>query len=158
MTGTADIREIIAAQGPGPLRWHAFRTPASSLAFLVYLHALGLISARPRLSASLYVAPAAVLGAVLFLGGWPLADSWVGLAVLAAKSVLLLLAAGGLTIPSKVAASASMAAIGLVLAGWLVDFDLLLPQWSAMILGVLGALGLRVLLPPLRGASAPVPA
>jgi hypothetical protein len=157
LTRSASISQIIAAQGPEALRWYAFQTPASCLAFVAYLHALALLSARPRLSASLYAAPAAVLGAVMFLGGWPLADPWVGVAVVLAKSVLLLLAAGLVGIRTKLAACISAAALALAAVGWFVDFDLL-PQWSAMAIGVLCALGVRAVVPPLRASSAPVPA
>ena len=155
---TASIAEIIGAQGPEALRWYAFQSPASVLAFVVYLHALGLVSARPRLSASLYAAPAAVLGAVLFVGGWPLADPWLGVAVLSVKAVLLLLAAGALQLRQRLALGIGFTALALAMAGWLIDFDALVPQWSAMSVGVICALVLRAVVPPLRRVSAPVPA
>ena len=70
---TASISAIVAAQSPPVLRWYIFQSPASFLAFGAYLYALAAMSSRAALSASLYAAAAAVFGAALFLGGWPLA-------------------------------------------------------------------------------------
>jgi NADH:ubiquinone oxidoreductase subunit H len=155
---TASISEILAAQGPEALRWFIFQSPASLLAFGAYLHALGAIASRPRLSASLYAAPVAVLGAALFLGGWPLAGTALGIAVLGAKAVALLVAAHSFETSPKVAAALGGCGLGLGLVGLFVDLGALFPQWSALAVGVVCALGARALAPPLRRESAPVPA
>ena len=158
VAGTASVIEIVGAQGPEMLRWYVFQSPASSLAFVAYLVALGAVCARPRLSASLYAAPAAVLGAALFLGGWPLSSSLIGIAVLAGKAALLLLAAHAVEMPAKVAAAVCLAGLALGVLGLSVDLGALFPQWSALAVGVFCALGARAVAPPLRRTSAPVPA
>lgn len=155
---TASVTEIIAAQGPEVLRWFLFQSPASSLAFVAYLVSLGVICARPRVSASLYVAPAAVLGAAIFLGGWPLAGSLLGIAVLAAKASVLLVAAHGLQMPEKTSAALCAAGLALGVLGLSVDLGALFPQWGALAVGVFCALGARAVAPPLRRSAAPIPA
>jgi hypothetical protein len=155
---TASIVEIIAAQGPEVLRWFAVQSPASSLAFVAYLAALGAVCGRARLSASLYAAPAAVLGAALFLGGWPLSGSWIGIAVLAAKASSLLVLAHALDLPPRVSAGACGAGLALGVIGLSVDLGALFPQWSALAVGIFCTLGARAVAPPLRRLSAPVPA
>jgi hypothetical protein len=158
VAGTASVIEIVGAQGPEVLRWYVFQSPASSLAFVAYLAALGAVCARPRLSASLYAAPAAVLGAALFLGGWPLSSSLIGIAVLAGKAASLLLAAHAVEMPAKVSAALCVAGLALGVLGLSVDLGALFPQWSALAVGVFCALGARAIAPPLRRTSAPVPA
>ncbi len=155
---TASVTEIIGAQGPGVLRWFLFQTPASSLGFLVYLLALGAVCARPRVSASLYAAPAAVLGAALFLGGWPLSGSLMGIAILAAKSLSLLAAAQILETPLRISAGLCAAGLTLGALGLFIDLGVLFPSWSALAVGVFCALGARSVVPPLRRATAPIPA
>jgi hypothetical protein len=152
---TASISAIVAAQSPQVLRWYAFQAPASLLAFGAYLHALATMSSRASLSASLYVAPAAVFGAALFLGGWPLAGSAVGITVLAGKAAALLLAAQLFDLSRKVAAYCGGLGLGLALAGFFVDIGALFPQWSALAVGCVCAVLTRALVPPLRRESAP---
>jgi hypothetical protein len=155
---TASLNEISAAQAPEVLRWFVFQSPASSLAFAAYLVALGSVAARKRLSASLYAAPAAVLGAALFLGGWPLAPWWVGAAVLSVKAIAILFAARAVELPAKTAAGLCMSALVLGVVGLSVDFNLLFPQWSALAIGACCAIAARAFAPPLRRGENPVPA
>lgn len=152
---TASISAIIAAQSPPVLRWYIFQSPASFFAFAAYLFALGAVSARPNLSASLYAAPAAVLGAVLFLGGWPLVGTAAGIAALVAKAAGLMIAARAVGMSPKIAAGCSALGLGLALLGFLVDLGALFPEWSALAVGAWCALGVRALVPPLRGESVP---
>lgn len=152
---TASISAIIAAQSPAVLRWYLFQSPASFFAFAAYLYALGAVSSRPNLSASLYSAAAAVLGAVLFLGGWPLADSLAGIAALVGKAAGLMFAARAVDIGPKTAATCSGLGLGLALLGFVVDLGALFPQWSALAVGCVCTLAVRALVPPLRRESAP---
>lgn len=155
---TASLNEISGAQGPEVLRWFAFQSPATSFAFAAFLTALSGVSARPRLSASLYAAPAAVLGAALFLGGWPLAPWWVGAAILAVKAGGILVAAGALDVAPRVSAGLCACALALALLGLSVDLGLLFPPWSALAVGICCALAVRAIVPPLRGGEMPIPA
>lgn len=158
LTRTASVAEVIAAQSPTVSRWFLFQTPASFLAFGSYLFALGAAAARPRLSAALYGAPASVLGAVLFLGGWPLADSLVALAVVGLKALLLLALAHAIEMRARVAVVSLAAGLGLAWIGFFVDLGAVSPLWSALAIGAVCALAARVVAPPLRRPSAPVPA
>ena len=153
---SAGIGEILGAQAPGAIHWYVFQTPATTMAFGSYLVALGLID-EGRLSARLYEAPMAVLGAVLFLGGWPGDAPLVGLAVVPGKALLLLLLAHSFRAP--VQAGLWLVALGfaLGLAGFAIDLDALFPEWSSLALGFLGAFFVRGLVPPLRRAQTPVP-
>jgi len=152
---TASISAIVAAQGPPVLRWYVFQSPASFLAFGAYLYALGAVSSRAAVSASLYSAAAAVLGTALFLGGWPLAGSVVGVATVVGKAAVLLFAAQVFDMSRKVATSCAGLGLGLALAGLLVDLGALFPQWSALAVGCVCAIAARALVPPLRRQSAP---
>jgi hypothetical protein len=152
---TAGIAPIIAAQSPPVLRWYLFQSPASSLAFAAYLYALGTVSSRPDLSASLYSASAAVLGAALFLGGWPLVGSVAGVAVLVGKAAGIMVAARAVDMSPRTAVTFSALGLGLALLGFLVDLGALFPQWSALAVGCACALAVRALVPPLRRESAP---
>ena len=96
-----------------------------------------------------------MFGAAPFLGGWPMADSVVGIGVLAAKGVALMLVAQVFDMNRKVAASCAGLGLGLALVGLVVDIGALFPQWSALAVGCTCALGGRALVPPLRRASAP---
>ncbi len=151
---TASISAIVAAQSPPVLRWYIFQSPASFLAFVAYLYALATMSSRAALSASLYAAAAAVFGAVLFLGGWPLAVSVVGIAVLVGKAATLLLVAQVFDMSRKAAASCAALGLGLALVGLLVDIGTLFPEWSALAVGCVCAVATRALVPPLRRESA----
>lgn len=155
---TASIVELVGIQGPQSLRWYLFQTPASSLAFLAFLSGLGILAPSSRLPASLYVAPAAALGAVLFLAGWPAGGSLIGVVVLAAKAGFLLLAAHFLQ--ARLATSAALCAGGLALGvlGLLIDLDAYFPQWSALAVGASCAVAARALVPPWRQISPAVPA
>ncbi|MGB5285333.1 MAG: PDZ domain-containing protein, partial [Polyangiales bacterium] len=153
---TASISLIIAAQSPSVLRWYLFQSPASFLAFVAYLHALGAVGARPNFSASLYSAAAAVLGAALFLGGWPLGDSVAGIALLVAKTAGLVIAARAVELGPRTAAVCSGLGVGLAMLGFVVDLGSLFPQWSALAVGAVCTLALRALVPPLRSEAAPV--
>jgi hypothetical protein len=155
---TASVVGIVGGQGTQLLAWNAWQGPATSLAFFAYLAGLGEVCMRPRVSASLFAAPAAVLGATLFLAGWPVEAPVAGLALLSLKAVVLLVAARALRIPNQVAAALGAAALSLALAGLFIDLGALFPQWSALMVGVLVAAALRAALPPFRRASAPVPA
>ena len=110
---------------------------------------------RPNFSASLYSAAAAVLGAVLFLGGWPLADSLAGIAALVGKAAGLMFAARAVDMGPKTAATCSGLGLGLALLGFVVDLGALFPQWSALAVGCVCTLAVRALVPPLRRESAP---
>ncbi|MFZ1866252.1 MAG: hypothetical protein WAU39_18670 [Polyangiales bacterium] len=155
---TASIPAIVAAQRPAVLHWYIFRSPASFLAFGAYLHSLGVLSARARLSASLYAAAAAVLAAALFLGGMPVDGGVEGIAVLFLKGAAVLAAAQAFGSRFRVAAVMSVSGLVLALLGFAVDLEALFPQWSALAVGCACALGLRALVPPLRHTSAPVAA
>jgi hypothetical protein len=152
---TASISAIVAAQSPPVLRWYVFQSPASFLAFGAYLYALGALSSRAALSASLYAAATAVFGTALFLGGWPLAGSVAGIAVLVGKAAALLFAAQVFDMSRKAAASCAGLGLGLALAGLFVDLGALFPQWSALAVGCVCAIVVRALVPPLRRESAP---
>jgi hypothetical protein len=152
---TASISAIVAAQSPPVLRWYLFQSPASLLAFGAYLYALGAVSSAARLSASLYSAAAAVFGATLFLGGWPLAGSIAGIAALVGKSAAVLVTAEAFDLSPKTAATFAGLGLGLALVGLLVDVGALFPQWSALAVGCVCAVAVRALVPPLRRASAP---
>jgi hypothetical protein len=152
---TASISTIVGAQSPPVLRWYLFQSPASFLAFGAYLYALGTVSATARLSASLYSAAAAVLGATLFLGGWPLAGSVAGIAALVGKSAVMLVAAGAFHLSPKAAATCSGLGLGLALVGLFIDVGALFPHWSALAVGCVCAVAVRALVPPLRRASTP---
>ena len=155
LAGTASISSIVAAQSPPVLRWYLFQSPASFLAFAGYLYGLGALSSREPLSSSLYSAAAAVLGAALFLGGWPLAGSVAGVTVLVGKAAVIMLAAQVFDMSRNAAATCSGLGLGLAAAGLLVDLDALFPQWSALAVGCVCAVGVRALVPPLRRESAP---
>jgi hypothetical protein len=152
---SASTSAIIAAQGPDALRWYLFQTPASLLAFGAYLHALGMVSSRASLTASLYASAAAVLGTVLFLGGWPLVGSLESIAILVAKSAAIMLAS--LVFSMNPRTASACAALGLAMAalGLIADLGAFFPQWSALAVGSVCALVLRALAPPLRRESAP---
>jgi NADH:ubiquinone oxidoreductase subunit H len=155
---TASIAEIVAAQGPQMLRWYLFQSPASSLAFVAYLVAVGAVCGRARISAALFGAPAAVLGAALFLGGWPLGGSVVAIGILGAKAAGLLVVAQVIRLSSKLAVGTCLAGLALALLSLVVDLGVLFPQWSALAVGGCCALGARAMFPPLRRATAPLPA
>jgi hypothetical protein len=154
---SADIVELVAAQTPDVMRWYVFQTPSATLAFGGALVALSLID-RGRLSASLYQAPMAVLVAVLFLGGWPLAEPVVGAAAVFGKAVLLLALAHAITARVSVGVWLSAVAFALGLAGFVVDLDALFPEWSTLAIGFASAFVVRGLFPRLRRSGAPVPA
>lgn len=152
---SASMSAIIAAQGPWALHWYLFQSPASFLAFGAYLHALGMVGSRASLTGSLYSSAASVLGAILFLGGWPLAGSVAGIAVLVAKSAAIMLASLGISMNPRTASACASLGLGLAALGLLVDLGPLFPHWSALALGSVCAVGLRALVPPLRRESAP---
>jgi len=152
---TASIGAIVAAQGPAVLRWYAFQSPASFLAFGAYLHALGTLSSRTSLSASLYAAAAAVFGTALFLGGWPLAGSLAGIAVLVGKAAVLLLAAQVFDMSRKAAVGCAGLGLSLAFAGLFFDLGAFFPQWSGLAVGCVCAIVVRALVPSLRRESAP---
>ncbi len=154
---TASISEIVGAQSPATLRWYLFQSPATFLAAAVFVHALGSASAQPRVSASLYSAAAAVLGAALFLGGWPLSGSVAGIAVLCVKALAVIGMAGLFEMSPRAAVMVTGVGLGLALLGLFIDLGTLFPQWSAIAVGWSSALGTRALIPPLRRASAPAP-
>ena len=155
LSRTASISAIVAAQSPPVLRWYIFQSPSSFLAFGAYLYALAAVSSRAGLFGSLYAAALAVFGAALFLGGWPMASSVVGIGVLAAKAAALMLVAQVCDMNRKVAASCAGLGLGLALVGLVVDIGALFPQWSALAVGCICALVGRAFVPPLRRASAP---
>ena len=152
---TASVSAIVAAQSPPVLRWYLFQSPASFFAFGAYLYALGMLSSRNPLSSSLYSAAAAVLGVALFLGGWPLAGSVVGIAVVVGKAAAILFAAQVFDMSRKAAVACAGLGLGLALAGLFVDLGALFPQWSALAVGCVCAVAARALVPPLRRKSAP---
>ena len=154
---TASISLIMAAQSPSVLRWYLFQFPASFFAFAAYLHALGAVGARPNFSALLYSAAAAVLGAALFLGGWPLGGGPVaGIVALSVKSAGLVIAARAVQMSPRITAACSGLGIGLALLGFVVDLGSLFPQWGALSIGAVCTLAARALVPPLRREAAPV--
>jgi len=154
---TASISLIMAAQSPSVLRWYLFQSPASFFAFAAYLHALGAVGARPNFSALLYSAAAAVLGAALFLGGWPLGGGPVaGIVALSGKSAGLVIAARAVQMSPRITAACSGLGIGLALLGFVVDLGSLFPQWGALSVGAVCTLAARALVPPLRREAAPV--
>lgn len=152
---TASISVIIAAQNPPVLRWYIFQSPASFLAFAAYLYALGAVTSRTLVPASLYAAAAAVLGAVLFLGGSPLTGSVAGIAALVGKAAAIMLAAQIFDMSAKVAATCLGLGLGLAVVGLFLDLSALFPQWNALAVGCVCALAARALVPPLRRQSAP---
>lgn len=155
---SASIEAITAAQRPAPLRWYLFQSPASFMAFGAYLHALGRICARPRLSASLYGGAAAVLGAVLFLGGLPFDQPAKGVFALCCKALVVLWAARGFEVERKTALGMTSLALMLASLDLAADLGRNLPEWSALAVGCICALGVRLAVPPLRRNAAPVAA
>jgi hypothetical protein len=91
----------------------------------------------------------------LFLGGWPLAGSVAGIAVVVGKAAAILFAAQVFDVSPKAAVACAGLGLGLALAGLLVDFGALFPQWSALAVGCVCAVAVRALVPPLRRESAP---
>lgn len=158
LTASASVAEILSAQSPGVMRWYVFQSPAAFLAFGAYLSATSAIASSPRLSASLYVAPVAVLGSVLFLGGWPLGAPLAGAAVVFGKALLILLAARALEARSDIGAFLCAGGLCLAFIGMGVDLGELFPQWSALAIGLFSGLAVRALVPPLRRPASPVPA
>ena len=152
---TASVSAIVAAQSPPVLRWYLFQSPASFFAFGAYLYALGTVSSRNLFSSSLYSAAAAVLAVALFLGGWPLAGSVAGIAVVVGKAAAILFAAQVIDMSRKAAVACAGLGLGLALAGLFVDLGALFPQWSALAVGCVCAVAVRALVPPLRRESAP---
>lgn len=152
---TASMSGIIAEQAPPFLGWYLFQSPASSFALAAYLHALGTMSARPRFFASLYSAAGAVLGATLFLGGWPSGGAATGIAVLAGKAVVIMLAAHAFRMSAQAAMTWCGLGLALAFLGLFVDLSPLFPQWSALAAGCVCALGAQAAIPPLRQESAP---
>ena len=126
---SAGIVDILSAQTPDALRWYAFQTPSATLAFGGYLVGLSLVRGE-RLSATLYEAPMAVLGAVLFLGGWPVGAPVVGAAIVCAKALLLLFL--GHSIGARATVGLWLSALGFALGvvGFAVGLDELFPQWE----------------------------
>ncbi len=155
---TADLDEIVRAQSSSALHWFVFRSPASCLAFAAYLHGLGLVSARRRLSASLYAAAAALVGAVLFFGGAPVESTPWAVVILTAKSAALLLASRFFVLPVRTAVWCAAAGMALAMLGLVVSLEPLFPAWSTLAVGCVTAMAVRAFAPPLRKASAPVPA
>lgn len=153
---TASISLIMTAQSPSVLRWYLFQSPASFFAFAAYLYALGAVGARANFSASLYSAAAAVFGAALFLGGWPMVGSVVGIAVLTGKAAGLIVAARAVQMSPQAAAASSGLGVGLALLGFVVDLGSLFPQWSALSVGAVCSLAVRALVPALRREAAPI--
>lgn len=154
----ASLSEVTAAQRPEALRWFAFQSPASSLACAAYLCALGGVSTRWRLSASLFSAPCAVLGAILFLGGWPLGSTEVAVATVAAKAGVLTVAAHVLRLRVELGARLCVAALSFAALGIVLDLTVLFPSWSALAVGLACSLAARAAAPPLRKIGAPSPA
>lgn len=152
---TASLTTIVSAQTPSVLRWHALQTPASSLAFVAYLHAVALMSSRPGLATSSYVALAAVLGAAIFAGGWPLGVAFGGVMVLTAKSVTILFVARSFNLGTKTAAACSALGLGLASATMFTGGAWLYPHWSALMVGAAAGVAARMLVPPLRREAAP---
>jgi hypothetical protein len=152
---TASMSGLIGNQASPFLRWYIFQSPASSLALAAYLHGIGIMSARPRLFASLYCAVTTVLGATLFLGGWPSAGTAAGIAFLAAKAMAIMVAAHAFQISFKVATTCCGLGLGLAFLGLFVDLSPLFPQWSALAVGCVCALVVQAAIPPLRQESAP---
>jgi hypothetical protein len=152
---TAGMSGIIAEQDPPFLGWYLLQSPASSLALAAYLHALSTMSARPRLFASLYSTAGAVLGATLFLGGWPSGGAAAGIAVLAGKAVVIMVAAHAFRMSAKAALAWCGLGVAVAFLGLFVDLSPLFPQWSALAAGCVCALGVQATIPPLRRESAP---
>jgi len=154
---SADIADILGAQAPGLLRWYVFQTPSATLAFGGYLVALSLIGER-RLSAILYEAPMSVLGAVLFLGGWPLSVTFAGVGIVLGKALVFAFVARSIRVRPEVGAWLSGLGFALGLAGFAVDLDALFPEWSSLAVGLTGAFVVRGLFRPLRRSGVPIPA
>ncbi|MDH3199313.1 MAG: hypothetical protein OEM15_00305 [Myxococcales bacterium] len=152
---TASIESIVAVQEGAVLDWYVFRTPATTLAFASYLYALRELTAQGRLSASLFTSAAAVLGAALFLGGWEAAEPIAGILMLVAKAGAVLVGARFFRMSREVAIVVSGLALSLALLGVWVGTDALLPYWSALAAGSIGALMIRAVIPVVRRPSAP---
>ncbi len=152
---TASIEFIVAAQAGTVRDWYAFRTPASTLAFGSYLYALHLLADRNRLSASLFAAAAAVLGAALFLGGWETGEPMAGILRLVVKAGAVLVVARLLQMRREVAIAILCLGLSLALLAAWAGFDALPPYWSPLALGSLGILVVRAIIPALRRPSAP---
>ncbi|MCZ6807283.1 MAG: hypothetical protein O7F08_10045 [Deltaproteobacteria bacterium] len=152
---TASISSIVAVQEGTVLDWYLFRTPASTLAFGGYLYSLDQLASRSRLSASLYTSAAAVLGAALFLGGWEAAEPIQGISLLVAKAGVVFLGARFFRMTREVAVSVSGLGLALALLGAWAGTDVLLPYWSPLAAGCVGALTIRAIIPALRRPSVP---
>ena len=152
---TASIASIVAVQGGTALDWYLFRTPASTLAFGSYLYALGQLGGQSRISASLYASAAAVLGAALFLGGWETAEPVLGISLLVAKAGAILLGARFFRMSREVAISVLGLGLSLALLGAWAGTDVLLPYWSPVAVGCIGALIVRSIIPAFHRPSVP---
>lgn len=152
---TASIELIVAAQEGTMLDWYVFRTPASTLAFGSYLYALHQLAGESRLSASLFTSAAAVLGAALFLGGWEAAGPIAGISLLVAKAGAILVGVRFFRMSREVAIAMLGLGLSLALLGTWAGTDPLLPYWSALAVGSIGALIMRAIVPALRRPSVP---
>jgi hypothetical protein len=74
--------------------------------------------------------------------------------LLVGKAATLLLVAQVFDMSRQAAATCAGLGLGLALLGFLVDLGALFPQWSALAVGCVCAVGTRALVPPLRRESA----
>jgi hypothetical protein len=144
---TADVAVLAAAQGRTMLDWYAFRTPASTLAFGGYLLATGWLTEQRRISASLYTATAAVLGAALFLGGWGTDEAIRGVSFLVLKASVLFIVAWLVRMNRPVALVLSGLGLGLAAFQAMLGTDALQPFWGPLAVGCAGAMIARALIP-----------
>jgi hypothetical protein len=156
LLGTASIQEINAAQRAGALHVLALQSPASSMACLSFIAALGGMGGSARVSAAMLLAPAAVLGAVLFLGGWPIAMPAIAIGIVVLKATSLVAASCVFHIPRTTALCLCGAGLALAAAEKLLPLHQTFPEWGAFALGFFVALLVLALVPPLRRAREPM--
>ncbi|MGB5812627.1 MAG: PDZ domain-containing protein [Polyangiales bacterium] len=155
IAGTADLGTLVAAQSSNPTDWHAFRAPASTFACIGFLVALGPMAGHERLSASLYVAAASVIGAAVFFGGWAADSPIEAIAGLAAKAAAIAIASRSIHMTHKATATvlglAGVCALGVTWAGR----DPMATYWPPLVLGAMIALLVRASVPLLHRQSLP---
>ena len=151
----SNLADIVESQGPLPIAWSAFRVPAATAALVLYLHGLGKVSDGSRPIMAIYGTAGAILGAVLFLGGWASVPPF-GPVFLAIKGWVVLMLSRALRIEEQPARAVALFALGLAAFTDRLDGIGIAPLWGWLVVGFLVGLSLDAILP--ARTSEPVPA
>lgn len=152
---TASLPLIASEQEAGVLAWYAFRSPASTLAFIAFMAALGSATHAERLSSTLYASTGAVLGAAIFLGGGGMGAAHEAIPLLFAKALVLLLTCRWVALSRRTAATMALVGLGIASIESTTGFEALAPFWAPAVVGAAMALLVRAAVPPLRRPSVP---